>query len=100
MAARMGMEKRFSLRKIRKQSERCTRKKLFFLGVLCSGVAYVFWYDALKVLPASKVGALLYLEPLVSLGVAAGVLGERITGGSLVGGAIILAGLWIVTRIR
>jgi drug/metabolite transporter (DMT)-like permease len=73
---------------------------ILFLGVLCSGIAYIFWYDALKLLPASKVGTMLYLEPLVSLGVAAGVLGERITIGSLLGGAIILAGVWVVTRIR
>jgi len=73
---------------------------ILFLGVLCSGVAYIFWYDALKLLPVSKVGALLYLEPLVSMSIAASVLDERITIESLLGGVIILAGVWIVTRIR
>ena len=28
-----------------------------FLGVVCSGFAYVFWYDALEALPASQAGA-------------------------------------------
>jgi drug/metabolite transporter (DMT)-like permease len=73
---------------------------ILFLGVLCSGVAYIFWYDALKLLPASKVGSMLYLEPLVSMAVAANVLGERISFGSVLGGAIILAGVWIITRTR
>ena len=29
---------------------------LVFLGVFCSGLAYVFWYDALRVLPTARVG--------------------------------------------
>ena len=33
---------------------------LLFLGLVCSGVAYVYWYDALERVPASQVGALLY----------------------------------------
>ena len=37
-----------------------------FLGVFCSGLAYVFWYDALQIIPASQVGVLLYLEPVVT----------------------------------
>lgn len=69
-----------------------------FLGFVCSGMAYVFWYDALKALPAPQVGAFLYLEPLVATGVAAAVLGERVTLPSFLGGAIILLGVWIVSR--
>ncbi len=29
---------------------------LLFLGIFCTGLAYSFWYDALRTLPASKVG--------------------------------------------
>ena len=71
---------------------------LIFLGVFCSGVAYIFWYDALRVMPASQVGALLYLEPLVAVIVARLVLGEAIAGVALAGGGLILAGVWIVDR--
>jgi len=73
---------------------------LLFLGVICSGVAYVFWYDALEGLPASRVGAFLYLEPLVTVVVAAALLGEAVRVGTMVGGAIILAGIWLVNRKR
>ena len=73
---------------------------LLFLGLICSGVAYVFWYDALEGLPASRVGAFLYLEPLVTVVVAALLLGESIRVGTMVGGAIILGGLWLVNRKR
>ena len=69
-----------------------------FLGVACSGLAYIAWYDALQRLSASEAGALLYLEPLVAMAVAAAVLGEPVTGASVVGGAVILLGVWLVNR--
>ena len=71
---------------------------VLFLGVFCSGFAYIWWYDALQRLPASQAGALLYVEPLVAVVVAAALLGEEVTPLTLVGGAVILAGVWLVTR--
>ncbi len=73
---------------------------LLFLGVICSGVSYVFWYDALEHVPASRVGVFLYLEPLVTVAVAACLLGESIRLGTMLGGAIILLGIWLVNRSR
>ena len=69
-----------------------------FLGVFCSGLAYIFWYDALKALPAAQAGAFLYLEPFVTVIVAALVLGEPLLGVTLLGGAAILLGVWVVNR--
>jgi drug/metabolite transporter (DMT)-like permease len=69
-----------------------------FLGLICSGLAYIFWFDALKALPASQAGVFLYIEPLVAMAVAAVVLGEAVTVSSLAGGAIILLGVWLVNR--
>lgn len=71
---------------------------VLFLGVFCSGLAYIWWYDALQRLPASQAGALLYLEPLVAVVVAGILLGEEVTPLTLTGGAVILAGVWLVTR--
>ena len=70
---------------------------IVFLGVLCSGLAYVFWYDALRVLPTATVGSLLYLEPIVTMIVAAALIGEAITVASVVGGLVILGGVRIAT---
>jgi drug/metabolite transporter (DMT)-like permease len=67
-----------------------------FLGVFCSGLAYIFWYDALQSLPITQVGAFLYLEPLVTVVVAAIILGEPLLLASLLGGLAILAGVWLV----
>lgn len=69
-----------------------------FLGIFCSGLAYIYWFDALKIIPASQVGALLYVEPLIAVIVAAVILSESITLGVLFGGAITLLGVWMVTR--
>ena len=71
---------------------------IIFLGVFCSGLAYIAWYDALQALPASQVGAFLYLEPLVAVVVASAILAEPITWVSLLGGAIILLGVYLVNR--
>lgn len=70
---------------------------LVFLGVFCSGLAYVFWYDALRALPTAKVGSLLYLEPLVTMVAASAMLGEAITAASIAGGIVILAGVRVAT---
>ena len=69
-----------------------------FLGVFCSGLAYIAWYDALQILPAAQTGAFLYIEPLVAVVVAFFVLGESVTLVSLIGGGVILFGVWLVNR--
>jgi drug/metabolite transporter (DMT)-like permease len=71
---------------------------VIFLGIFCSGLAYIAWYDALQALSSAQTGAFLYIEPLVAVVVAFFVLDEPITVISLVGGAIILFGVWIVNR--
>jgi drug/metabolite transporter (DMT)-like permease len=69
-----------------------------FLGIFCSGLAYIAWYDALQVLPTAQLGAFLYLEPPVAVVVAALILTESITWAALLGGGIILFGVWLVNR--
>jgi drug/metabolite transporter (DMT)-like permease len=69
-----------------------------FLGIFCSGLAYIFWYDALQTLPVAQTGAFLYLEPVVTVIVAALILGERLYLATLLGGVLILAGVWLVNR--
>ncbi len=71
---------------------------IIFLGVACSGLAYIFWYDALQIIPASELGVFLYVEPLVAVVIAAIVLREAMTLVALLGGAIILFGVWLVNR--
>jgi len=71
---------------------------ILFLGIFCSGLAYIAWYDALQALSAAQTGVFLYIEPLVAVAVAAIVLAEPVTWASLLGGAVILIGVWLVNR--
>lgn len=71
---------------------------VLFLGVFCSGLAYIAWYDALQVLSTAGTGVFLYIEPLIAMAVAFLVLGEAITIASLAGGAVILLGVWLVNK--
>jgi drug/metabolite transporter (DMT)-like permease len=68
------------------------------LGVFCSGVAYIFWYDALSVLPVAQTGAFVYLEPFVTAVFAAFLLDEKLGLIGFIGGLTILLGIWLVNR--
>ncbi len=69
-----------------------------FLGIFCSGLAYIAWYDALQALSAAQTGVFLYIEPLVAVVVAFFILDEAVTTASLIGGGIIILGVWLVNR--
>lgn len=71
---------------------------VIFLGPLCSGVAYLLWFAAIRERGAARVGALLYLEPFVTLATAAAILAEPVTINALVGGVCVLAGVWYVAK--
>ena len=68
------------------------------LGIFGSGLAYIAYYDALQVLPASQLGVFFNIEPLVTTLLAAPFLGEPITLIVLIGGAIIILGIYMVNR--
>lgn len=69
-----------------------------FLGIFCSGLAYIAWYDALRALSTAQTGVFLYIEPLIAVVVAFFILGEPITLALLIGGVVILFGVWLVNR--
>jgi drug/metabolite transporter (DMT)-like permease len=69
-----------------------------FLGLLCSGVAYYLWSAAVDDQGPARVGALLYVEPFVTLITAAWLLNEDVTPTAIVGGVCVLAGVWLVAR--
>jgi drug/metabolite transporter (DMT)-like permease len=71
---------------------------LLFLGLACSGLGYLFWYAAVEKVEASRVAALLYLEPLVTLAAATALLAEPIGAVTVAGGALVIGGVAIVQR--
>lgn len=73
---------------------------VLFLGVACSGLGYLFWYGALERVEASRVAALLYLEPLVTLAAAVALLGEPVRITTVVGGLMVAGGVILVQSAR
>ncbi len=71
---------------------------MIFLGIFCSGLAYIAWYDALQALSTANTGVFLYIEPLIAMVVAFFMLGEAITVVSVFGGGVILFGVWLVNQ--
>ena len=71
---------------------------ILFLGIFCSGIAYVLWAKSLKELDATKVGSFLYLEPFVTVLSAWLILSETITLTIILSGLIITVGVILVNR--
>ncbi len=70
---------------------------ILFLGFFCSGLGYLFWYSALEKRDSGVVGIYLYLEPFVTLIGAYLLLGEEIGWITLIGGGMVLAGVFLAT---
>ncbi len=70
---------------------------VFYLGIFCSALAYVWWNRTLSVVGVTVTNSLIYGIPLV--GVATGVLllGEPLTWWICVGGALIVGGVALAT---
>jgi drug/metabolite transporter (DMT)-like permease len=71
---------------------------ILFLGIFCSGIAYVIWAQALRDMESAKVGAFLYFEPLVTVVAAWFFLREEITLLMIFSGLLITAGVFIVNK--
>ncbi len=71
---------------------------LAVLGVASTGLAYVLYTWGLKSVAASTAVTLALAEPLTAWVLATILLGEALTGVKFVGAALLLTGLWLVTR--
>jgi drug/metabolite transporter (DMT)-like permease len=71
---------------------------VLFLGLICSGVSYVFWAQALKDMDSARVGSFLYFEPFVTIFTAWLILNEQITFVIVLSGVIITTGVILVNK--
>ena len=71
---------------------------ILFLGIFCSGISYVIWARALRDMESAKVGAFLYLEPLITVFAAWFFLNEIITFIMIFSGLLITLGVFIVNK--
>jgi DME family drug/metabolite transporter len=62
-----------------------------WLGVIATVVAYGLFYSGLRTTPGSVAMILTLLEPVTAVGLAAALLGERLTAANVLGGALLVA---------
>ena len=70
-----------------------------YLGLLGSTVSYLLWNYAIQQLGSVRATTYLYLEPLVTMAVAATLLGDPITWMALLGAVLIIGGLFL-TKLK
>jgi len=71
---------------------------VLYMALFPSVLAYLIYYHALKSIPASRVSAFSYLQPVLAMAMGVVILGERITGPLLVGGTVIFSGVYLTER--
>jgi len=70
---------------------------LLYLGLVCTVFGFVSWYRGLSGTEVSRAAVFLNLVPVSTLTIAAVTLGERPTWLQLLGGLMVLGGVWTVT---
>ncbi len=69
-----------------------------YLSVTCSLLGYYIWFYSVERVGATVTSSILFGEPLVTVLMAAAFVGEKITPPIVVGGILIFAGVYLVTR--
>jgi drug/metabolite transporter (DMT)-like permease len=71
---------------------------LLYMAVFPSVLGYLIYCYALTHMPASRVSAFSYLQPLLATILAVPMLGEPVTGSLAGGGALVLLGVYVTER--
>lgn len=71
---------------------------LGYLGLIASPLPFLLWNSALGQIDASEAAVYVNLVPVVAVASSVLLLGERIVLGQLLGGALVLAGVWAAGR--
>jgi drug/metabolite transporter (DMT)-like permease len=71
---------------------------LLYMAAVSSVIAYLLYYHVLAKMPASRVSALLYLQPVVATLMAIPLLSEPVNSGLLLGGSLTMAGVYVTGR--
>jgi drug/metabolite transporter (DMT)-like permease len=70
------------------------------MGLASSLLGFLLWNYAGARVPTERLGLFLYLIPVVSVCVGTQFLDEALSVQMLLGGALIVAGVWIASRPR
>lgn len=69
--------------------------KVLYLGIFLSGVAYITYMEALKILTASKGAMVFFLKPVLASALAIFFLGETLHTKTIIGMLLVLVGIFI-----
>ena len=72
-----------------------TFSRILYLGVFLSGIAYITYMEALKLLTASKGAMVFFLKPVIASVLAIAFLGEDLSLRTAAGMLLVLAGIFI-----
>ncbi len=67
-----------------------------YLGIIVTGVGMLGWFWALRLVPASRAAAFLFVQPLSGIALAAVLLGDRLSPTFLLGTALVLGALYLI----
>ena len=71
---------------------------LLYLATFGTVLAFVFFYEGVKRIGAGRASAFAFLVPVVGVVSSVILLDERLAAGTVIGGILVLAGLWLVQR--
>ncbi len=71
---------------------------VFYMGAFSSVTGYLIYYYALARIPASRMAAFQYLQPVFASLMAVVILGEHLGASALAAGAIIFTGVFVTER--
>jgi drug/metabolite transporter (DMT)-like permease len=71
---------------------------VLYLAIFGSVVAFVFFYEGVHLVGAVRATPFAFLVPVIGVVSSAIILGEQLAALTLIGGLLVLAGLWIVQR--
>ena len=77
-----------------------TLASLVVLGLLCSALAFLFFFRLIAEIGPGRATVITYINPVVALALGVAVLDESVTTGVAVGLLLILAGSWLSTDGR
>jgi drug/metabolite transporter (DMT)-like permease len=72
---------------------------LLYMALFPSVACYLIYYYALKYIPASRLAAFAYLQPVIATLLAIPTVGEYPTQSLLAGGALVMAGVFATERL-
>ncbi len=70
-----------------------------YLGIFPTFLGYGIWFSALQRIPAASAGAYIYASTLVAVLGGIVVLGESLTAGASIGGALVISGVVLAQQV-